>query len=537
MLLVVVLQFAASVFAETSNADCRFNSLPRCEGGNLAATNSPAQIVFLPRVKTAFSARQLGDVLEAAATTGTYVIGRTLQIDSLLAEADCNEPCRAKLRKYRDRILKGIPTVVAPEAQTQYDRDTYFSGTSGGKFQVWNDINGYEGTSQVTLCGKKVQVQPGAFSSDPNRGGNVLMLPGGTCLVGDQSSPAFRNRICGEGGRQLPLSTGSAKLPHIDNSIGIVPVVGERPPCNFRVMMASNDRMQEHLLKHPNDPFFDPQRTDEFFKRGDTYKRANPFWGICSSVRRFKAFKKIQSHLTDVPANPPAAQPARTTGWLNIDSLISYVLPRAEAFIKRQTREEAAAENAEAEKFPFLAEAQSALERIDYEKSPDCEGITNADVAALFDIEKELAPLMSWSEARARDLPPLERQKSDSLMIYVQRLWAEGKARQAFQNTQDENWKKILAALPAQCRMKGNQMRGELPALFLDGNSVNANPSNVQVIGNMVLIPMQPNPMLGEAVKAQYQKLGLKTEEINTLDAHAGMGNVHCLSNEFRVCR
>ncbi len=57
------------------------------------------------------------------------------------------------------------------------------------------------------------------------------------------------------------------------------------------------------------------------------------------------------------------------------------------------------------------------------------------------------------------------------------------------------------------------------------------------VAGKSGIVPLQFNQEFAKSIEESLAKAGLATVYINTIAAHEGGGNVHCRSNEVRVCQ
>lgn len=524
----VGLCLAARIHAQTSVESCKFNSLPACSTPNLPASSQAAQVVFLPSL--AFEPQQVADVLEAASASGSLLSMSDSTLNYYLKNEKCDAACRAKIEKHKAATVRDIPTALIPRAKTGYHRDEYYAGRAGNGPQVWTANIDQPSTFQV--CGETVKAVPFQFRStdgigintNSERGGNVLVLPGGTCVVGRFASDGFAKDLCGESAKILRLRVEGAKLPHVDNIMGVVPVPGEKPPCNFRVLMGSNDSMTAHLKANPQAKFFENAGS----LRVNGHKRDNPYWEICRPAHRLRVFRKLKARLF------PANEGPGTSGSKTQARLQTAGGGRAPAGAGKF---DPAVNNMEdVRKYPEIADAIEEIGQISQKSdSALCENVTNAEILALQDADSELAPLFKHLE----DHPGKGRvrKNADVLLSFLKSTTANGNSARAFQEMQNDNWKEIQKALPSDCRAVAEKMKIDVPMLFRNHNSVNPNPTNSQVIGDLAIVPMQPNPGLSQAVAEAYKKAGLRTTEVNSFDAHAGMGNVHCKSNEMRFCK
>ncbi|HRO67967.1 MAG TPA: hypothetical protein PL182_10420 [Pseudobdellovibrionaceae bacterium] len=190
----------------------------------------------------------------------------------------------------------------------------------------------------------------------------------------------------------------------------------------------------------------------------------------------------------------------------------------------------------EQENFPALYAADREF------SAPDCSRYRNQDVLKLYENKAHFQRLRQWLDEEGG--PFLEknagegglslRSKSKQVKESLELIDSFQTTAEKFDAQQDESWKKIKEALPAQCR--NDAQRVDLP-MGLHQGGLNPNPTNLQVIGNNALYPEQFNPDLERELTAGLKALGLNPVPVDTLARHTGGGNVHCLSNEIRVCR
>jgi hypothetical protein len=118
----------------------------------------------------------------------------------------------------------------------------------------------------------------------------------------------------------------------------------------------------------------------------------------------------------------------------------------------------------------------------------------------------------------------------------MEKVEAVASGNSEYQRSQDANWKKIQAALPAECR-NDPPVRVDMPQLQFNRDGVNPNPTNFQRVGNLVIFPRQFNKSLQAEIEKVYSAGGMKTIAQDTKRFHAGRGNVHCTTNEIRLCQ
>ncbi len=107
-------------------------------------------------------------------------------------------------------------------------------------------------------------------------------------------------------------------------------------------------------------------------------------------------------------------------------------------------------------------------------------------------------------------------------------------SNESFDQVQKDNVDEILKRLPKEC--SGKNLVIDLPTL-INGTPLNPNPANLVLFGKSIFYPEQFNTQIAESIERALQGSGKKVESMNTIFFHTGKGNVHCLTNGFRLCK
>ena len=217
---------------------CEFDlkNLPKCAQGNkLAEKHQMAAQVYLSEVSRSESA----EIEKLVEGTSTYF------------ESPFTKPLTGFSLMDQDSELNGYPR----------DGNIFSVEKNNGTIKV---VNNYLKplNSKMTIekfCGWPVefenilvnesQVDKVKKNTAPYRGGNIMSLPGGTCLTSTETDDFFVKKICGHDARVLKIKTKYTRIGHIDEVMNVIP--NRSNACGFSIVMASSERA-ENLLKEKN---------------------------------------------------------------------------------------------------------------------------------------------------------------------------------------------------------------------------------------------------------------------------------------------
>ncbi len=408
---------------------------------------------------------------------------------------------------------------------------------------------------ELEICGLKAQMNDlgsGFFNPGVNRGGNVMALPGGQCLVGENMIPDRALTLCGqgEGVQIIKLPTLGTTVGHIDELVNIIP--SPRPaPCNFHIVIADQKTHDQVLKDNPKELFFREKLVSSYKNSLDEYysdpnkcqmngcPAKLPQERVCELYKARETLLYFQSKLTsEMIKGAPTKQRSRSRdkasllldlfispGYAGGKSLQKITPEEKEAEIKKMKAKELAISNYGLE---YNDEIQNEMGR----KMKRCSELTNEDVLTVMN-ESDYSQIKAFIENQDKDPQnsevPVHRLIKDALY----NIEGNQKANQEIAESLDKTRSILEQNIPAECKESAFV---KLPYLFIDAKAVNPNPANVLAAGKAVITPKQITPAVGKYIKDKYEELGLKSFEMNTFSKHTGGGNVHCLTNEMRLC-
>lgn len=539
IILVFIIQY---LFGQTAIASSKClvsdaSQLPKCEPNNrLASKIAPAQIVYLPLY--------LEDVDKERLLAGLVGTPTKLQLDS----KDSLTP--EQLEKYKNVIY--IPAkrdLKLNGGSTGYGRDgVIYSFDPKSKRVVANGTNfELEYIKGMKICGSDIiQNEINLPDADRNsiRGGNILALPGGHCLTSKVAPKQFTDLVCGPKAKVVQIDTRFGRVNHVDEFFNVIP--NTNSSCGFSVVAASPKRGLDNLIKNSKDLFFSKKGLEGIMSRsGQTCKGAFQCEKILDSCRSLELVFKLRNLQSELMKVSPSKK--------NINDGVSWLmnifnLESAHAAVFRVDPK------LEKEIIDWDLATYPHLHQYSKVKSPECTQSKNQDMIDILNSTTTFSSLQKWideneseyqSKFKAlrcgeRDREPSCSYLNKSSLAVIRHdlnllLSIEQKNKEA-QSLQEENWKKISDALPVNCR--GEDIRVDMPAIMYGSGSLNPNPSNLQVVGRSVVVPLQFNESFEKDVLQQIEKGShLSTVFANTNHFHEGGGNVHCMSNEVRICK
>lgn len=510
----VFIAFLFYAFRATSS-DCKldFASAPKCAPHTLIPPQHfPAQIIFLP---TRMSSDEILEVVKAVEGTGTKIAleNRSEVAAQLQKLKPTDYPIIQELLESTtiDLSEKGQ---ISPLGGDAYKRDFRILGFDPNTRTVLNtSLLGAvtEKDKPVTnvFCGLKMKTQyadPGDKAA--NLGGNIISLPGGACIT-SKMSPDLVRKVCGSATPVLNLETFTV-LGHVDEIFNIVPNHNRSPPCDFSILMASPAAQLEILKKDLSGLFFGKEGLN-LIKDGQAIRRnaepENKVDDFCEILKSFDFLMNLENEMS---------HPVESEARRGVASVIT--IQRLNA-VNESDRKQFPKESKFIEKF----------------KSRSCEDYTNGDVVKILEAEKYFSEVRKFLKTQYE-----KAEKQPGVSVYSKISAAfEGvehfaATNQDINKIQERNLLKIKASLPSECREKDVVVH--LPDLFHKLNSLNPNPTNSLVAGKGILVPMQFNRATASAIETELKKTSLIPIVLNTFWAHLGRGNVHCLSNEVRLC-
>lgn len=530
-----------------SAADCRINlsKLPKCASGasRLVPKHLPAQVVFPPRMEH----RELIQVIEDVAGSETMLYVSPSDLKELKREFQNDEDKRKLIdRAERSNIVSLQGQSPLPWGGYQRDNVVYGFDSASRKFVATNILEKDEAKSKEAkngmICGIPFLERKLLRLGKADLGGNVQGLPGGACLIGGSASSQFTEQVCGPSARLVRIDTRYTAVNHVDEIFNVIPDRRRSPPCDFAILMASPERMMKVLEGAPNEEFLGTPGVEAFkwgenvnncsgmYSQGRCYKSLD----FCGAIEDFRFLKHLESKLAR--KSPSVIRKSKgVTKYMSPgfpDGVMRLILPDANAGASSVDRTEGNVSPESLKKkdeaaFPELYEAHR-----DYVPIP-CHAVKNSDVVELLGASGRLSAVREYLQNKKPD-----RITSASLFFKVKNQLEEidhiAETNQSMQKTQDENWEKIRRALPSSC---SSEVLVKLPTLYYKSGSVNPNPTNLEVVGKGVMVPDQFIPAVNRDVEMALAETGLNVRRINTSVAHTGNGNVHCLSNEIRLCQ
>lgn len=562
----VLISFVPVTWGLTTG-DCKIDvtKLQRCPKKNLRLVpkNFQPQILFLDQVRLASDVEFLEALPEGTMVAVTGVAKKSLK-ESLVEKypAEKVAEIEKKLLYYPHHTYEAAQAArVAPEVDNEgggYIRDLAVLGfdPTTGKIQYnFQKKSWHPESDELEICGVKTQMNDLGhqfFNPGYNRGGNVMVMPGGQCLVGESMSHEKALTLCGqgEGVEIVKIPTLGTTVGHIDELVNIIP--SNRPaPCNFNIVIADQETHDKILKENPDDRFFQDRyfitnkdTLEEFYFDPNHCQRNGcparlPQVRVCEFYRAYKTLLYFQNKLTrDMYQGAPRKGKSRSQdkASLLLDFFISPAFAGA-ARIGSETPEDLEAKKREGEAkeraiknygLEYTDEVKDELKR----SMKKCSELTNKDVlevmsASNYSQIKEF--IENQEQSSENDQVPIHRLLRNALYNIEGNQKANTKITESLEKTRS-----ILAQnIPAECREKAFI---KVPYLFIDAKAVNPNPANVLAAGKVVITPEQINPAVGKFIERQYQELGFKPFTVNTFSKHTGGGNVHCLTNELRLC-
>lgn len=485
------------------------------------------------------------DLIEIAGDTigtPTRIVVSTEQLNRWEKQASEDPSFRQRLDKVRDRLqVMDLRSPLRPHSLSgAYIRDQVVYGFDARTKTI--HLTSAERTSMLdipetyppSLCGMKlsaVRLQdtnsgPGKV---PDRGGNLIALPDGTCLSAKGVSAGYVDIRCGPGAKRLEINGKYAGVGHADEIVNIVPDLTKKPPCDFAVLMGDTKLGLELLRKDPTAPFFDGDslkriKSAEAGNNCDANGGCNRVSSFCKVLDDVMYLQHIEDGLTGDSGIEGPSSPGGVDGAPS----------RSPAGASRP----AEAKREEARRQDILRQERDAVPQLylshDRYKAVACERMTNKQALMAFEANSHFAKLRNWLDANAAK-GSTERGLMKDLKEKLAILDALAARNVEFQKIQDENWRLIQSRLPPACRK--DDVRQRLPTVVGGFRSLNPNPSNTQVIGKAAVFPRQFNRAFEKSMNRTFQSLGLRPRSTDSYSANAGSGNVHCTSNEIRVCR
>jgi hypothetical protein len=372
------------------------------------------------------------------------------------------------------------------------------------------------------------------FGKVPDLGGNFMVLPGGVCAVGNEMKPELSKNLCGKAPK-ISIDTDSTAVGHVDEVMNVLPDHRRPPPCDFSVVRPSSRLFINALGNDFDKPFF--KNLDEIKKSeksnhcesGKCYK-VTEFCDLYSDYIYLLQFQKhIQSSNNQTTPDVKAKQVRGVAGRFEGSDVSEADKKRYEAedLKKEKYRLQLVADKEEyADIYKFDSEF----------KAPDCSKMTNREVALMIQGSNHFSVLQGY--IKRRNSKSKVSFKDGILNRISEKLYELENfkyANEQFDISRQNNIEKVMSHLPPQC--KGKDMVIDVPSLIYNGSSLNPNPVNMTVIGKSIFYPEQFNDQVADAIEKTLQKTGKNPESLNTFFFHSGKGNVHCLTNEFRMCK
>lgn len=539
---------------------CKIDSaaLRACEGGNkLAPKHYPASVVFLPnRVENYASLKGILRDLDADRSATRVALGAGVY-DKIRGDAMGDPEMERLLRTYTINEGKNENWAVSDfPASGSYVRDVvvYTVNPANGAIQIQQGRSKPENVIREgasALCGRPVErVWAKATAVNSDRGGNILALPGGFCLTAKGATPDYVKSVCGPNAKHLALEPDFSKIKHVDEIVNVVPRPGVPPPCDFAIVMASPRKMKEVLRKNPKGSFYTEdglalaQRAERSCSNGSC---DNPITSLCGDLQNMIELTRIQNELQKFEASGRKGSSGSGTRGFGARPLAPRRAPAGVIGLDGgDWRTEF--EQDERSRFPFLFPAETSA-------PVDCSRFRNEDVLKILEVDaqKALDDLRSWVDenekswiqennekhkdkfATNEDHDVSRRSKLSDLRVKLSMIGRFGKKADELQARQDRNWEKIKAALPKECR--SDDLRVDLPSIPGGGGSLNPNPTNLQIVGKTALYPQQFNPAVAQEIESSLKALGLRPQAVTSFKEHVNGGNIHCITNEIRLCR
>ena len=390
-------------------------------------------------------------------------------------------------------------------------------------------------------------------ASSLNAGGNLEVLPGGTFIMGTRGNTltevqeTYKKSLEQSGNKVLELDTGFLFISHIDEIVSIIKTV--RPaPCNYAVMMSSPDKafeLLEQTVESENYPFplkkseptEYPMRHEEMPDGGKKYFMDNGCELRChpSDFPHDIGFRCTQfcPSLEDGEITPESMERpffneeafGQEGRVFEDKSGVEYGLGRCtvRCYKERNGLENTCLESCE--------NYDSRCDSLNFYKLMD-EGVYREVIK-----DKKVNNIYNQY---CVDGHPLESfvASDEYRIIKQQKGFNEEDSRSRLQ----ENKEKLIRELKSSTKCDEPPVI-EMPVFFRHGvsylpnvvNSVVETPSSESA--SKVILPRTYFKPFDDYVKNELEKYGVGSTFIHDLEYHLGFGEVHCGTNEARICR
>ncbi len=540
-LLIKALGLSLAIGQNVAADKCRihFEELPLCDSKNKLVNKSlPAQVMYIPDL----SPENILIVLDALKGTHTR-----LQIDNL---QELQQKFHKNLTK-KNALAKAIQDHQILSRQLDLSKNQLWMNPGDSQFGRDGSIYTYDEEAKKivllvshneksvpnseTFCGVPVETKRlPALSPDVDfnsvRGGNILSLPGGSCLTSLDAPSFFPELVCGKQSPVVRIDTQKTRVGHIDELVNILP--NSKNSCGFSIVMGSTSKALQILQKSENNFFFSKEGFDRLQKMQNSVCLSDIFMtkasscykimDICKDLEKVKYFQRLQNYIRQSQSRRTqpikAHQPASTLD-LNLSS--------KEILLSQDLRK-------------------------DVLKNWSCHMTTNKDMLSLLKADEEFQELQQWFLQKQKFLEAttscdqcldhiedksISEQKSffQQMKTELENLIQVAQQNKIYQKIQELNWKTIVQSLPKNCQE--DSLRIDLPTIFWENHSLNPNPTNLIIAGTSAVIPWQFNTSFTEEISQTMKNVGVRAVFENTLSWHQRGGNIHCRSNEIRLCR
>lgn len=562
-LLAISLLFSFIPHSFAANCEIQTTQLPHCPSSRtrIAPKHFPAQIFYVPD-------NSEDDVLSFlnALETGQKI---ALEGDFSRNQRLANDP------KYRDKIILTSQKAKQYRAEgdipgisryTGYQRDTTVFGFDPVTRRVLQFSGADETETDYNICGLEVAIQDTGDklnTANANLGGNIMGHPNGGCLVGENMDSSLAVELCGEGNPIIRLNTTGTTVGHIDELYNVIPSSRHSKPCDFKFVVTNPNKFTEILKSNPNENFFNSEMVQsKFYQSGEpklfNENKAgnvgrNPHANICKLVEKFNFFQTVKEHQSRLQPrqNPPGggsdSNDSLDTTW----SPLHFLIPNSHAAgaalgrkgqgrncndepFTRSALPPVVGRNPETYREKCLVE--DTIKDYGYDKlkskKVNCQKVKNKDIIDLLALDSnEIDNVLNRIPETIEGVVLPEHIKLKSELLSLKRL-SEGNSE--ISKAIAENKERLMDSLPSECRDK--DMLVEVPALFNGSRSLTPNPANLLVIGKTAFIPGQFNDAITREIEKEISSTGLSTSSVDTFSAHVGGGNLHCKTNEIRIC-
>lgn len=557
-LILVMAVFIISTFA---NESCEIDvvQLGKCPSSRtkIAPKHFPAQVIFPPitsvndfkKVKRYLDALGEGQriALDINSSVSKRIQGLEQYKNKVLFTDDRGAP-------YRDTSLsRGI--AAGNSENSAYIRDSVIFGIDQQSGAIVRDSRSSSTLDDFSMCGIPVRSRDAGDQmgeKGANFGGNIMGFPGGGCLVGENMDRDLARGICGEGNPIITLDTYGTTVGHIDELYNIVPNPNRPAPCNFTVLITEQEAYLESLRRNPEDLFFEKDYFGGRFEPGtgqpilvNTTGRQsdkNPHDYICRMLETYSLYKKLKERSVE-SSGSERGNGVRQTFFRYLDLVISNSYAGAIKLGVEKCGDEPY--NAGTYDYSFgrppatyaeKCEVDEEVERLGLDKilgdKPRCSDIKNKDVLELF--SEPLEDIESVIQSIPQEVNGVGILKHHQLASKIGTLKTLIEGNRYIKEVVKSNKQKIKDNLPRECQSQ--DIFTSVPALFNGVRSISPNPANLTVVGNTAFYPQQFNSKIGDIIEETLSGHGLLSEPENTFYYHTGGGNVHCLTNEIRLC-